>query len=311
MRAKQQGVALITAILVLALAVIAATSISSEHQLFMRRVENSVFGSNAWAYQYAAENWAKTVLRRDLMASGPDDVDVFDHNAEDWAMPLTSMALPVGKISAQLTDEQAKLNINNLLTDDGVDMVCKKRLQRIFSLLAVDPNIVDAIIDWMDPDITPTLPYGAEDQYYNQLASPYLTAGQTIHDISELRLIKGVTAEDYAKLQPYLTALPLRTNVNLNTASAQVLAAIVPDMSVSQAQDFVHIRESEPYQHIQDFISQVVLNNLQLDAEDLAVKSDFFTLSSEVQIEKSYLQQSSLMHRANTRVAVIKRLTGQ
>ena len=132
-----------------------------------------------------------------------------------------------------------------------------------------------------------------------------------MYDISELRLIKGIKAEDYQKLQKYVTALPVRTNINLNTASAQVLATIVPDMSLTVAQDFIRARDIEPYQHIQDFISQVVLNNLQLDTEGLAVKTEFFALTSEINVDKSYIKQTSLMHRANTRVAVIKRLTGQ
>ena len=259
---QQSGVALITAILVLALSVIAATSISSDHQLFMRRAENSVFGSKTWTYQHAAENWAKAVLRRDILAAESSAVDVLDHASEDWGVALTYTSLPAAMISAHLSDEQAKLNINNLLNDNGVDTVYKERMRRLFSLLEIDPNIVNAIIDWIDPDIKLTQPNGAEDQYYNQLADPYLTAGQAMYDISELRLIKGIKAEDYQKLQKYVTALPVRTNINLNTASAQVLATIVPDMSLTVAQDFIRARDIEPYQHIQDFISQVVLNVL-------------------------------------------------
>lgn len=308
---RQHGVALITAIMVLALAVIAATAISSDYQLFARRVENSVFGSQAWAYQYASEQWAIVVLRRDKLADGPQQADIYDHPSEDWGLGLSSQILPAGELSASLSDEQAKLNINNLLTDDGVDAIYKQRMQRLFSLLEINPNIVNAIIDWIDPNITPTQPEGAEDQYYIGLERPYLSAGQLMYDISELKLIRGIEAEDYLKLKKYVTALPMRTELNLNAISAQVMAAIVPNMSVELAQDLITNRDMEPYQHIQDFISQVVLNNLQLDPTGLSVKSEFFTLSSEINIAKNYSKKISLMHRMDTQVKVVKRITGQ
>ena len=63
---KQAGVALLTAILVLALAAIAATSIAANHELSIRRTENIVFGSKVWSYLHGGEAWAKVILARDL-----------------------------------------------------------------------------------------------------------------------------------------------------------------------------------------------------------------------------------------------------
>ena len=93
---SQQGIALLTAILVLTLAVIAATSIAANHHLQIRRTENIVFGSQVWSYLHGGEAWAKVVLARDL-----DDQNSYDHSSEAWATELPALPLPGGYISGE------------------------------------------------------------------------------------------------------------------------------------------------------------------------------------------------------------------
>ena len=47
---KQSGIAVITAVLVLAIAATAAVTIAANYQLDFRRTENSIMSSQAWAY---------------------------------------------------------------------------------------------------------------------------------------------------------------------------------------------------------------------------------------------------------------------
>ncbi|MEM7304076.1 MAG: type II secretion system minor pseudopilin GspK [Pseudomonadota bacterium] len=250
MRFKQQsGVALLTAILVLALAAIAATSIAANHQLSIRRAENIVFGSQVWSYLHGGEAWAKVIMARDL-----DDENEYDAYSEAWATQLPALPLPGGYISGQLSDEQGKLNINNILIGENADPVTRTRLERLFALLEQDPSVVQAIIDWIDPDVQALPPAGAEDDYYTGLEQPYLTANQPMMHISELRLIKGVTQDVYDAVSPYLTVLPGNTAVNVNTAPAPVLAAIAPQLSVSGAESIVSEREQQPFENIQEFM---------------------------------------------------------
>lgn len=306
----QKGVALITAMLVLALAVTVAASMSFDHQLDIRRVENMISGNQAWSYQNSAEVWAKVMLTRDDKASSTVDKERLQDLSDQSNAFFDSGLADKDIINIKWSDEQAKFNINNLIVNKIVHQVNKKRIQRLFVLLDIDPNIVNTIIDWIDSDMVPTQPYGAEDLYYNQLSPPYLTAGQYMRDISELRLIKGVSAEVYEKLSQYLTALPHGTEINLNTAPSILLAALVDGMSLAKAEDLSVLRDLNSYQHIQEFISQVVLNNLQFKPEGLSVTSDYFLITGQIKVLSSVRNYNSLLHRKDNKVVVLKRTTG-
>lgn len=306
----QKGVALITAMLVLALAVTVAASMSFDHQLDIRRVENMISGNQAWSYQNSAEVWAKVMLTRDDKASSTVDKERLQDLSDQSNAFFDSGLADKDIINIKWSDEQAKFNINNLIVNKTVHQVNKKRIQRLFVLLDIDPNIVNTIIDWIDSDMVPTQPYGAEDLYYNQLSPPYLTAGQYMRDISELRLIKGVSAEVYEKLSQYLTALPHGTEINLNTAPSISLAALVDGMSLAKAEDLSVLRDLNSYQHIQEFISQVVLNNLQFKPEGLSVTSDYFLITGQIKVLSSVRNYNSLLHRKDNKVVVLKRTTG-
>jgi general secretion pathway protein K len=301
---NQYGVALLTAILVLALAAIAATSIAANHELSIRRTENIVFGSQTWSYLHGGEAWAKVILARDL-----DDDNEYDALSEAWATELPALPLPGGYISGKLSDEQGKININNLLNGENTDPTTRTRLERLFSLLEQDPGIVQAIIDWIDPDVQALPPDGAEDDYYIGLEQPYLTANQPMMHISELRLVKGMTQEAYESVSPYLTALPGNTAVNVNTAPAPVLAAIAPSLSISSAEALISERQEEPFETIQAFLAHSLLQGSETTPQYLSVQSSFFNLGSEVKIGNSLIRNNSLLQRINAQnILVITRV---
>ncbi|MEM8844232.1 MAG: type II secretion system minor pseudopilin GspK [Pseudomonadota bacterium] len=300
---SQRGIALLTAILILALAVIAATSISANHQLSIKRTENIIFGSQVWSYLHGGEAWSKVILARDL-----DDDNQYDATSEGWATKIPPLPLPGGYISGQLNDEQAKINVNNLIIGENQNPVTRARIERLFSLLEQDPKIVQAIIDWIDPDVQALPPDGAEDDYYIGLEQPYLAANQTMKHISELRLAKGVTQEVYDIVSPYLTALPENTSINVNTAEAVVLASVVPQLSISSAETIVNEREDEPFESIQEFLSSSSIQGSGVNAQGLSTQSSFFNLESEVKIANSIIRNNSLLQRFNSQnILVISR----
>ena len=304
---KQHGIALLTAVLVLALAVIAATSIAANHQLSIRRTENTVFGSQVWSYLHGAEAWAKVVLARDL----DDDAD-YDHRSEAWATALPALPLPGGYISGALDDEQAKININNLLSGSEPDVLTRARIERLLVLLDQDPGLIQAIIDWMDPNVEAIPPDGAEDDYYTGLEYPYLTANQPMQHISELRLVKGFSQEIYDKVAPFLTALPSNTAININTAAPFVIAAVVPQLGLESAENIVKEREGEAFESIQEFTSLPTLQGLEISLQALSTQSSYFSLASQVRIGNSYISNTSIFNRVNnTNVSIVTRVPGQ
>ena len=303
---KQHGVALLTAVLVLALAVIAATSISANHQLSIRRVENVVFGSQVWSYLHGGEAWAKVVLARDL-----DDDNNYDHNNEAWATELPALPLPGGYIAGKIGDEQGKININNLLSGDEQDPLTRSRIERLLVLLEQDQGLIQAIIDWMDPDVEAIPPNGAEDDYYIGLEYPYLTANRPMQHISELRLVKGFSQEIYNLLVPYLTALPDKTAINLNTAAPEVIAAIVPDLGLEAAKNLVSDRDEEPFETIQAFNNHALLKGREINLQGLSIQSSYFSLATQVKIGNSYIKNKSILNRVNNaNINIISRVPG-
>lgn len=292
---RQCGVALLTAVLVVALAAIAATSIAANHQLSIRRTENAVFGSQAWSYLHGGEGWTKVILARDL-----DDSDI-DYNGESWAIQLPPLPLPGGFISGVISDEQGKFNLNNLVTGEEFNPVARTRLERLFSLLEIDPNLVQAIIDWIDPDVDATIPDGAEDDYYTRLDQSYLTANRPMNHVSELRLVRGFEQEIYAAVLPYVTVLPANTALNINTAEPILIAALSPQLSISAAETIVSDREEEEgFESLQEFVANSLLQDLDINLQALAVQSSYFKFDANVKISNSFISASSIIHRADS-----------
>ncbi len=303
---SQRGIALLTAILVLTLAVIAATSIAANHHLSIKRTENIVFGSQVWSYLHGGEAWAKVILARDL-----DDNNRYDHVSEAWATELPALPLPGGYISGKIEDEQGKINVNNLISGSEVDALTRTRLEALFTLRDHDPTLVQAIIDWMDPDVEAIPPNGAEDDYYTGLEYPYLTANQPMQHISELRLVKGITQKIYEDILPFITALPSNTAVNINTAKADVLAAIVPNLGIQSANNLIDERNEEAFTSIQTFISHPLLQDVSVNPQALSTESSFFSLSTEIKIGNSFIKNKSVMNRiSNSKINVLTRVPG-
>ena len=184
---SQRGIALITALLVVALSTIAAVAIASRLQLDIRRSSNLLNDDQAWMYALAAEGFAARLLREDM-----NDGNI-DHLEENWSTekPEEQQIFPVegGIVSAKLVDLNGKFNLNTLLESvntSRVDRVNLERFRRLLITLQLEPTLSDALIDYLDNDQNVTLPDGAEDAHYLTLPRPYRTADRVMSSVSEL-----------------------------------------------------------------------------------------------------------------------------
>lgn len=305
-KTKQAGVAVITAMLVLAIAATAAISIAENYQLDFRRSENTITNSQAWAYAKGAEQWAMAILARDGNDNSYDGLD------EPWWNNDQSITFPIpgGFIEGKIADAQGKLNLNELVEGDKVNEAMKQRVSRLFVLLDINPNLVGAIIDWIDTDINPTGFDGAERDIYIGLKFAYLPADQSMADVSELRLIRGFDQEIYDKLTPHVTALPNNAALNVNTASAEVLASLHPKITLELANEIVEDREDGPYKQAVDFLRHPFLQtqSITIDTFGLSVSSNYFDLDTKAVIGKSKVRLTSTIHRpSGDRLRVVKR----
>jgi general secretion pathway protein K len=223
---RQRGVALIMAVLIVALATMLAASVSFKGYLDQRRSANAFAMDQGYEVALGGEAWAADSLRRDKQqGSKTDDF------TEEWATPIPPIPIEGGEFEGQLEDMQGRFNLNSLVTLEGgqlkVDPPAVERFERLLELLELETKWAKIIADWIDSDIQPNFPDGAEDPTYTGLTPPYRTANMPMTRASELLAVTGFGLDRYRKLEPFVTALPIGTTINLCTASPELLDALV------------------------------------------------------------------------------------
>jgi general secretion pathway protein K len=297
-RSRQRGVALVTALLVVSLATVAAVAMATRLQVDVRRTGNLLHGEQAYAYAVAAESWAEVILRRDANDSKIDTL------GEDWATALPPIAVEGGVVSGHIEDLQGRFNVNNLVGADGKPSEPDlEYFKRLLGLLEVEPALATALLDWIDADINATFPDGAEDDVYLLENPPYRAANRPLVSTSELRLVKGYSPEIIALLEPYITALPEPTALNVNTASAVVLQALHVELGTMDAEQIIEARGEEGFADLDAFLALDALAGLQLDVA-VGVSSDWFSVLTDVRIGRGQAQLDSRLHRSGNVLAV-------
>jgi len=304
-RNRQKGVALVTALLVVSLATVAAVAMAARFQVDLRRTGNLLNGEQAYAYAVAAESWAYVILRRDRKESEHDSLD------EDWSTALPPIPVEGGFVNGHVEDLQGRFNVNNLVGNSGkVDTVQMDYYKRLLEVLGLEAALAPALQDWIDADIDATFPDGAEDDEYLRADVPYRAANRPLVDISELRLVKGYTPEVLAVLEPHVTALPAATVINVNTATPVVLQALHADLEEGDVEQLLEARDEErdgePFTDKKAFLAHDALAGLEL-AIDVDVKSDWFNVQTDVSVGRGLARLDSKMLRGENTLQIISR----
>ena len=300
-RRPQRGVALVTALLVVAIATVAAVSMANRQQLDIRRTASLLHGEQAWAYVLGAENWAKVVLRRDARESQIDSL------AEDWSTQPPVSFVEGGSIVGRLIDLQGRFNVNTLVRGGSVDADSLAFYKRLLQRLDIDERLADPLVDWIDADINARVPDGAEDDAYLLLDPPYRAANRPLADTSELRLVKGYDAEVVAKLLPHVSALPERTALNVNTADATLLSVVAPGMTVAEGESLVEARGEEPFESVAKFMQAPALAGRTVATGTIGVTSNWFLMLSEANIGQGRARLASTIQRSRNDLLVVRR----
>lgn len=288
---RQRGVALITAMLVVAIATVLAADSAFRQQIEIQRTASLLERDQARLYAHALEDWSAVILREDAQDSQ------VDHLGEDWAQQIPFLAIDNGSLAGGLVDQQGRLNANNLVQGDAVDPLALERFNRLLTNLEVPRAVTDALIDWIDPDSETTGAGGAEDDYYSRQDPPYRAANRPLRSISELRLLRGVDEEIYRRLQPYLSALPQATPVNVNTAPAEVLLALAPRLSRADAEAIAERQQDEGFASVDEFLAQYQDQETPIAPETLSVTSRYFLMRADIRFADLRLFATSLLER--------------
>lgn len=290
---KQRGVALIMAIVMVAIATMLAVRIGTRASLDMRRTAGLIALDQGWQVALGAEAWAIEVLRKDR-----EDTQT-DHPGERWAQPIPPLPVDGGAVRGALEDMQGRFNLNNLLMDNGtVNETAVKRFERLLEKAGADRRWARIAADWLDSDTVPGFPDGAEDGNYLSQNPPYRSANGPVTTITELMALPGMTLEEYLRIRPYVATLPLGTKINLCTASAPILAALVEGgTDFGDADSLLANRRDGCFPTIEDVKATLSNEDFQALQPSISESSNWFRAVMAVSIGTSELTLYSLIER--------------
>jgi general secretion pathway protein K len=287
---SQRGVALITAIIVVAIGTMIAVNLLWRGTLDLRRTDAALAADQGLMYLQGAEAWAGDILRQDLVDS-PDS----DNLGEPWAIELPPLPVDGGTIVGRLEDLQGRFNLNNLISNDGrEDEYARRQFERLLVMVEGDPGLAGAVIDWLDPDTELRFPTGGEDVVYSDHDPPYRTANSMITSSSELMAVAGFDRDTYRRLAPYVTVLPAGTKLNVNTASDVVLASLSDNLDLGTAASMIEERGDAEFIDIDATFEGLVEPDVLQEIDGV---SDHFLLTATVTLGSNQLTMRSVLQR--------------
>jgi len=220
----QRGIALLVAILLVALGTIIAAAVAYENAMTARRGTATYAFDESLLIEQGAEALAAYGLRQ-IYNNDPKRI----YHGQGWDKPVGPLEVVPGvMLEASLEDLQGRFNLNNLVGPDGApDKVQVAAFTQLLAMLGLETKWAGYLIDWIDADIAPQTPDGAEDSVYMGQTPPYRAANRYITSASELLALPGFGRDRYLKLAPHVTALPQGTPVNVCTADGYVMDAFL------------------------------------------------------------------------------------
>jgi general secretion pathway protein K len=266
--------------------------------------EAAVFrdGFKAAALTRSGIQTARAMLRRDI-ALEKQAGRSYDALTDIWAMPISGKVVGDGVLSISIEDERGKLNLNDLARPMDAKLRADTilRFKRLCALIQIGPEIIDAVVDWVDADDVPEK-NGAEKLYYESLHPPYRPANMALQTLDELHLVKGMTAEIVHRLARYVTVYPTVSDgwINMNTVDPMVLEVLTPRITPALALAVVQAR---PFRTMQDVDHVVefgpVAKELQLTGA-YTVESEYFTIRTSVTANEATQNARAVVRRART-----------
>lgn len=297
---RQRGAAILIAMLVVTLVATLAAGLQWRQWRLLQQDTAVRTQTQASWLLLGALDWARAVLREDIRSAGSNAI--LDHLGEPWALALKEVRLSsflTDKnqadsvpqdvfVSGQITDAQSKINLTNLAKSTTGDVVLTdptyQSLVRLYDQLQLP---ITELKGWAkrwqatnDPGLRPTR-------------------------MEELRWL-GMSPASAEKLQNYLTILPKATPLNLNTASAEAIYAMMPTMELSDARELVAKRAFAPFKQLEQ-ISSLLAGNPTLAVDRFSVSSQFFEVQGRLRLGDWITQEFSLLQRDGLNVWTVWR----
>jgi general secretion pathway protein K len=310
---RERGVAVITALLLTTLAISIVTSLFWQQQVQVRSMENQRLHLQTKWILRGALDWATLVLFQ-------DGIDHRQYTSLDqvWATPLAETRLDQyverqrvegetfdASLSGNITDACSRYNLRNLGMSKGhPNWVQVEVFGRLLRNLQLDSGLARRVAAFVAAGLPPGAAPPDTDQATQPQATPVIGAPVKILEVEDLLAVPGVTPAIVERLRPFVTVLPDPAPVNVNTAPAEVLAAVVPNMSVSEANTLIVRRKQAAWRDKTYFSKEVNSDNGRpLTDETYDVKSDWFLVDTRIRLDRAALDAQALIHRSGALVA--------
>ncbi|WP_144155992.1 type II secretion system minor pseudopilin GspK [Paraburkholderia sp. BCC1885] len=336
----QTGVAIISALLVVALSAILVSGILWRQQVQIRRIENQRLLSQAQWISRGALDWTRLILR-----SEGDTSAGITYLGGVWGVPIAKTRLSdflgqIGEVrasegaatylSGSIEDAESKFNLRNLVSSPAPGLLQLNveqiaAFQRLLTELGLSGGLAQKAAVQLRSGLSlsatrfqsqlstaggsPT-PVGGgvggttftnkpgiadDDSDDNGGVTPLQMTG-----VDSLLDVPGFTPDMIARLRPFVTYLPTNTAVNMNTAPAEVIAAVVPGMSLSNAQAFVARRETVFFHNVGDVqlaLQGSGVTQLAIDPSLFDVTTSYFFIHGRVDHERAEVDRTTLIYR--------------
>ena len=305
-RTHQRGAAVVTALLMVTLAVVIVSGMLWRQQVQIRSIENQRLTAQAAWIERAAVDWARLILRDDQRRSN------VDYLGEPWSVPVaetrlsdflgaglrTDQAGETSFLSGRIVDAQARFNLNNLYIWNAsgtgrvveIDQPSVQVYRRLLQTLGMNPSLAEPTAQYLVRAARGASPDG------QPVPRPPDTA-------ADLLAIPGYNPDMVAALEPFIVFLPERTKINANTAEPEVLAAAIDKLPLDRARELVRQRDSAYFLDASDIVKRLRAVAPQADttaAGALEVSTHYFLVYGLVRHERARRLQVSLVQRAST-----------
>lgn len=288
---NQRGAAIVLAMGIAALAAIAATAILVSQSTRVRESEMAANYAQAHALVQAGVDWGRAVLSDDRRSSN------VDYTGEPWALKLAPVPVEQGELAGDIEDQQGLFNLNNLVKDGKTVPAQLAHYRALLAILALPTDLANTLADWMDADNGP--PDGAGKSSSLTVQSTYLPANRPLTDVSELALVPGYDEVVRARLRRFVTALPRETALNVNTAPAEVLAAVIDGLGLDRARGLAAQRKQAYFRDSADFRNRLP-RDLAPPTDGISVTSSYFLITARATIGLSEATGQALLFRENS-----------
>ncbi|WP_165456773.1 type II secretion system minor pseudopilin GspK [Aquabacterium lacunae] len=310
---RQRGAALLMAMVIVTLVTtVAASMVWQQWRAVQVEAAERSLTQSQWILKGALD-WGRLILREDAKNGGAD------HLGEPWAVELAEARLssflsadkentddgPEAFLSGRIADVSARYNLRNLVNTEGeVDPVELAALRRLCEYATLAPSMADGIAQAFR---RAKLAAAAEEspEALNKLGGADAVNGAPLAPQTLDQLVwLGLDAGTVSRLRPYVTVLPEPNTVNVNTASREVLAAVIEGLDLSRADRLVQQRARKPFNDLSE-VRDVVGQGVKLEDAKISVKSDYFEVSGRLRLEDRVISQSYVIQRSGTDVTVL------